>query len=125
MSFDADLFAHLHADAQIVALVGGRIAYPVVRPQGSGYPALTYVRLTGDPVNSLAGFTAGLTHIRVQIDCWAKTHAQIIELATAVQARMNINAVTFKSVLEVETDSYEDAARVHQRSQIHSVWWTG
>jgi hypothetical protein len=79
---ESDLKAYLAADAAILALVGSRI-YPLKLPQAPTLPALTYQKISGSRVTSLSGYS-GLSHPRMQIDCWASTYEQVKDVAAAV-----------------------------------------
>jgi hypothetical protein len=64
---------------------GGRI-YPLIRPQGSPLPALTYQRIAEarfDPVQKPG--TPYLTMARLQYDAWAASYGAVVDLALKVQ----------------------------------------
>lgn len=122
MSFEADLRAHLGGDSAVTALAGERI-HPLKRPQGESKPAITYQRISGVPQQSLDGFTSGLTAIRVQVDCWGATHDDVSRLAAAVQARMLTAAATFRAVMALDQDFYEDDTRTFRRSMDFNCWF--
>lgn len=123
MSFEADLKTHLGA-AAIVALVGDRV-YPVIRPQGSALPAVTYQRIAEDAMMNLDGIDTSLRQVRVQIDCWASTYAAVASLALAMRDRMNAAAATFTSVLLTGggLDDYEPETRLYRRSMDFHCWF--
>lgn len=121
MSFDADLRSHLQ-HASVTAYVGERV-HPVVR-SSTTLPALTYLRATASPQNSILGFTSGLTIIRLQVDVWATTFDAARLIAIAVRDRMNTAAATFKSWMIDETDLYEDDTKIYRVLMEFSVHFT-
>lgn len=84
---ESDLKAYLAADAAVAALVGSRI-YPLKLPQAPALPAITYQKVSGPRVISLSGYS-GLSHPRLQIDCWAATYDQVKALSAAVVAALD------------------------------------
>jgi hypothetical protein len=125
MSFEADLKAHLQADATISGLVADRI-HPLILPQGSPTVAITYTLIFGELQNSLDGFTSGLSRISVQLDCWSQSFGTALTLALAVRDRMNIPAATFSTVItEYPTlDDYELDTKRYRRSIGCACWFT-
>lgn len=123
MTFEAALVAHLKGDAAVVALVADRL-YPMMRPHSTPTPAVTYQRVSGQRANSLAGFTSGLTQIRVQVDCWGATYEAAGELASAIAARMDTAAASFSSLLVFDQDVYEEDVRLFRRVLDFNVWFT-
>jgi hypothetical protein len=123
MSFEADLKSHLSV-AGIGALVGERV-YPIVRPQDSALPAITYSHVFGRPSNSLDGYTGGLQRFLMQIDCWAKSYEQVAALARAVRDRMNTAAATFSTVITEYPllDDYEPETKLYRRSLSVACWY--
>lgn len=98
MSAEVALRARLVAVPAVAALVGGAAApriYPLIRPQGTGLPALTYQRiaeqrsdpLTKPPYPTPPGATAPrlLTLTRFQYDAWAGKYPDVVQLALEVQ----------------------------------------
>jgi Protein of unknown function (DUF3168) len=84
VSCEAALRARLLAVPEVATLVGGSRIYPIVRPQGSPLPALTYFRageLRGDGLTQ----PEGLTLARIQLDAWAGSYADAVELALECQ----------------------------------------
>lgn len=125
MSFEAELKAHLQSDSAISAMVGERI-HPLILPERSEFPAITYTLVFGEPQNSLDGFTSGLRRISVQIDCWSRTFDRTKSVAEAVVSRLGTPASAFKSVVtEYPTlDDYESETKIYRRSIGASCWFT-
>lgn len=117
MSFEADLKAHLQGDAPIVALVADRI-WPKVVKEGEAMPCITYTHVLGQPENSIAGFTSGVTRYAMQIDCWALGYDEVVALALAVRTRLNTVAASFKTAIHEfpAIDDYEPETRRYRRT---------
>lgn len=122
MTFEADLRAHLLADGTITGYIGERI-FPMVRPESSALPALSYLRIAGVPQTDLDGDDGNLLNIRMQIDAWSKTHDEAKLIAEAVRLRMQTAASTFKAVMLLDQDFYEDDSRVFRVSMDFSCWF--
>ena len=85
MSFEADFYAALVADATLVAVVANRV-YPELAPQAPTAPFVVFTRVFTEPKNSLDGFATNLEKIRVQVDCYAVAFDDLIALSAAVAA---------------------------------------
>lgn len=88
------LVSLLAGDPAVSAMVEDRI-YPETAPQGESRARLTYQRISGQRVKSLDGPT-GLAGPRFQVDCWAATKAESIDLARAVEKALD----GFKATVE-------------------------
>jgi hypothetical protein len=115
MNFEDELRAHLIGDATLTALVGERI-YPIVRKESSALPALTYLVVIDDAATGIAGFTSGLSNVRVQIE--------VIALGKIVRNRMFVAATNFKTARSDGQDLFEDDTRIYRRSLDFSVWFS-
>lgn len=121
------IYTALANSAAIGALVGGTGAnarvYPLLMPQGSSLPAVTYFRVSTDRIAtaSLSGHNARV-NARVQIDCWADTYANSKSLASAVKSVM-LSATTFTALSVSERDLYEPDTEVYRVSADFSVWY--
>jgi hypothetical protein len=79
---EADLVAHLLADAGVAALVETRV-YPERFPPGGPMPAVTYQRVFGAEGVTHDG-PDGLARARFQVDCWAASYGEAAALGEAV-----------------------------------------
>jgi hypothetical protein len=122
VTFEADLKTHLQADATISNLVGDRI-HPMLLPQVGALPAITYQHIGGVPMNDLSGGDGDLMNYRVQINCWATGHTAARALAEAVRNRLQTAAASFKAVLTLEQDVYEEAPRRFGVYMDFSFWY--
>lgn len=82
MTAEIGLRAELAADATVAALVGARI-YPEFMPENVTYPAITYRRVSTVRFNKMSG-PDDLTQVRIQVDCWDDSYADVQTLAAAV-----------------------------------------
>lgn len=123
MSFEADLKGHLQGSSALTALTADRIS-PTLREEGTAVPAVTYDVISVDPHNNLAGRDSSLRNYRVQIDCWARTHADALAMFDAIRARMGVSAATFSSVvLATMIEDFEPDTKLYRRSQDFSCWY--
>lgn len=125
MTFEADFKAYLQADPAIVAIVADRI-HPVIVPEGSSLPVVTYQHVFGAPQVSLSGFTSGLTRYLVQVDCWALTFEAVAALALAVRDRIAADgASTFgMNITEYPlADDYEPDTKRYRRAISVACWF--
>ena len=93
---ETGIYAHLYADATVLALVSTRI-YPLAVPQTGSFPAITYQRISGSHVRSHSG-PSGLSVARYQLTCWASTYAGAKALAEAVREAMDAVSGTWNSI---------------------------
>jgi len=83
VSLEAGLTAWLNADPDVVQSVGVRI-FPMVLPQGVGFPTISYYRTGQQNVRSLVSLS-GLSQSRMTVDCWALSYTESKELADLIQ----------------------------------------
>ncbi|HSH40542.1 MAG TPA: DUF3168 domain-containing protein [Arenicellales bacterium] len=79
--------AALLAAPSVSALVGPRV-WPIVLPDAPEYPAITYQIVTGGSEYSMQG-TSRLANPRVQVDLYAETHMDLLQLKGAVMATLS------------------------------------
>lgn len=121
---EADLYSALANDATVGGLVGiGSSArvYPMILPQGSVLPAVTYQVVDKPRIDtaSLSGHNSRI-RARVQVDCWATTYAQAKSLATATR---NALLSAFTALNLDDRDLYEDDTHIYRVSADFSVWY--
>jgi hypothetical protein len=76
------LEALLLADPAVSALIKKRV-YPLVMPETTPWPLITYQKISNMPVEILTG-PATSKAPRYQVNCWADTHDAASELADVV-----------------------------------------
>ena len=128
--------ALLLADPAVSAAVGGSRIYPLIRPQGSALPAITYQRVSRiriDPLRVPAD--AQVQNARLQMDCWAATYgdgegprgrrAERPGRATSCWRPAPPPTLRAIAALPDERDLYESepAPPVYRVSADYSVWW--
>ena len=113
MTIESSLYAAL------AALAAGRV-YPLLRPQGTGLPAVVYQRVSTVPTLALTGNT-GLDAVRLQIASWGASYQDARELAQDVRAAL-LAETGLKVVLEMELDDYDEGAGEYRVIQDYRVW---
>lgn len=83
---DAAVYAILSVHTGLTALVGARV-YPLVAPQNTGKPYVTYQLVAGDPLHTL-GTDPGDGEALYQVDCWATDNPGAIAVAAQVKAAL-------------------------------------
>ena len=77
------LTARLKAAAGVTALVGTK-TFPVMAPDKTELPYITYQTISDQSINHATGATEG-NRDRIQVDCWGATYAAAKALAEAVK----------------------------------------
>src|SRR5579875_351729 len=86
MSIETGIYKLLSADPTVSAQVGTRIT-PVIVPEGSSFPAISYHWVDRPRWGALDNPT-GTPHARLQVTCWSQTFAGAIALCSAVKAAL-------------------------------------
>ena len=87
MSIESGIYTILEAVPAIATAVGTRI-YPVVLPQGSALPAITYSLASAERFPTHNG-PSGCPATRYQITYWAETHAAAIAGSVLVRKALD------------------------------------
>jgi hypothetical protein len=77
----------LISDADVSSIVNTKV-YPSVIPQDIAVPALTYQKISGQWQIQISG-PHNMSQERFQINCWAATYAEVMELADKVRSVLN------------------------------------
>lgn len=93
---ETGIFAQLQADAGVGALAGDRI-YPILMPQESTLPAITYQRISTRDSYAHDGVQC-LSKVRMQFDCYAETLLAAEAVAAAVRASLDGQRATWGAV---------------------------
>jgi hypothetical protein len=131
----------LLGDSTISTLVGATRIYPGIVPQGisqigTSQPSLVQNLITEQTDYHMAG-PSGLVSMRVQIDAWAKTPDEAVNLANRVKDRLSgfsgtitwgdstpQNSVAIQGIFaENGRDGYDDVAKMHRRGRDFIVWY--
>jgi len=94
--------------------------YPLIVPQQSALPAITYARISGGQENNLSGYSS-IENPRIQIDCWAETYKEIKTIAENVHTVLN-TTTTFSAILISDMDFYEDDVELYRESMDFKIW---
>ena len=107
---EADLVAHLKADATLTALIGTRI-YPLTAPQNVVKPYATY-RVIGNKGNQCLQGGVYQKDKRFQIDCWSLTYSNVKAISEAVVNSL----VGFKASNNINVmDGYESETLLYRQ----------
>jgi len=128
MSFNADFYAWLTAQAGVTALCGSRI-YPVRLAQGADFPCVRFERDANGGVADFDG-QSNTTRTDLQTDCIAETLDAATALADALRSALknHTGALGSKHVyrtdLITEFDTWEDrlAGGRYRVSQAWTLW---
>ena len=82
MTIEEALQAYLSSKTEITNIVSDRI-YPILLPQDSTYPALTYFKISGSVQHDV-----DIAYPWFQISSWAETYAEVKALAVVVKEVM-------------------------------------
>jgi hypothetical protein len=111
-------------ETDVGPLVGGSRIYPLLRPQGSPLPAITYQRIGEFRRDTLTQSDA-LTMARIQLDAWAGSYADVFELALKSQRALKhyqlgpeLEAIWF----ETQEQLYEDETTTYRVRMDFDVW---
>lgn len=105
------LMALLLASASVTALVGNRIDW-VRSPQASSYPLVVLSRVsTVDEITYQQ--VSVLSQSRVQVDVYASTYAETVQIARAIKAALNgagdgAYGVIDRMFFDTERDGFEE-----------------
>lgn len=120
VDFEAVLYETLRNNAGLVDLVEDRI-FPIVIPQGTPLPCVTYQRLSGIPANTLSGHS-GLEKIDLEIDAWARNYFEAKDVAKAVRAAMPTDG-PWAAHLVQDMDLYISEVEYYRVLMRFSVWF--
>ena len=118
--FEAVLWDTLVNNEGVHALVGEKV-YPLVIPQGTVLPCITYQRLRSYPANTLSG-ASGLERVDLEIDVWANKYGEAKEVAKAVRAAMPASG-PWGAHLRYDTDEYEYTGPYYRVLMRYNVWF--
>ena len=101
------------------ATSAGDKVYALLLPDGTGYPAVTYQRISNVPVYSILG-PSGLDQPRIQVDCWAETYAEAKTLAGEVRTAME--GAGFKGRLITDADDLDETVGAYRVTMDFYCW---
>ena len=125
-TMDSALFARLSGFAGLNALVSTRI-YPPPAPQDALYPLVTWQEIDRQSIHVMGG-TAGIVHIRYQVDSWAETLSGAKAVAAQVEAALDNWSGTSDGVVikncfleSGQSSPYNDSEGLHRYIQDISI----
>lgn len=118
---ETKIFAHLNTSTAITitSSISTRI-YPIIVPQESAYPAITYTRISGGIQNDLQGYS-NLENPLIVIDVWAASYKEAKNLSTRVHTVMG-NATGFSALLISDGDDFIPEIEIYKISMDFSCW---
>lgn len=122
------LYNRLSNDAAVSAIVSTRI-FPYKLAQNCNYPALVYTFIDKIPAQAM-GTASTLFFARVQIDSWAKTVAEVKNLANKVRNSLDALDATLSGIRVYgmmflsEIDLYETDTELYRISQDYKFIFT-
>jgi hypothetical protein len=112
------LTALLAANTTLTGLIGPRL-YPVLVPEGSAFPCVSYQDISATSDYTLAG--AETQNKRIQFDVWATTYAQCKAVTKALRNALTgysgtlLDGTRILGVFRVlELDDYEPETRTYR-----------
>lgn len=120
MSIESKIYSALTGNTTIFASVSNRI-FPMVMPQDTTLPAITYQRLSGGQENDLSGYS-NLENPHISIMCWATNYDGALDLAEDVHVAMDGAGSAFHSILVNDLDGFDPETEYYVRSMDFSCW---
>ncbi len=121
---------YLIADSGLSALVSERV-HPVLLPQNSTLPAVTYQLISQDPLHTLDG-PVNLNRPRVQFDVWADTYLEMEAVNDALRNALDgftggiggspPSLIVQGAFLVTERDLFESEPELFRRSADYFIW---
>ncbi len=116
---EAGIQQRLIADPTVSALIGTRV-YPVILPDDPTLPGATYQRASAVRDYTTTG-AVSLSRIRLQIDCWALSYAEVKQLDAATRSCLEFFTGTLPDGTYVDSitidssqDLFESDARYYR-----------
>ena len=126
MSIESELYSKIKNDSAVAGITT-RI-YPVQIPAKTSLPAIRYMRLSTERFSTM-GEDAGIAGAAYQIDCWAETQVQAIDLRDKVRIALQrwrdstSSPVIQDTFIEAERDmGWEDDLKAYRTSVDALVW---
>jgi hypothetical protein len=118
MSAELTVYNALRAASPVTALVPQARITPVKRLQNTDLPAITYERVTNDPVQSLSGDTSNLDQVRMRVNCWSLSYSQSKSIAAVVRTALK----PLDSYFISDQDLYEDDTQIYRVALDYYIW---
>ena len=129
MFIEEAIYSYLSGHAGLTALTGTRI-YPLVMPQNTILPAVTFSKVSGPRVHAMQKDTS-TAYPRFQVSCWGSAYKQAKEVAAQVRAALQDYKGTMGGAggvavggvfLEDENDLYEPGTQVYHVALDFIIW---
>lgn len=99
--------------------VGTKI-YPVAPPQGTAFPVIVYTITSEQPTDAKDGVSP-LDEVRVQIDIYGKTYAQVTTLKEAVRTALDRYAGTVNNTV-IQSCRFDTSGDGDYNPDINVFW---
>jgi hypothetical protein len=114
MSLETNLYAALSGLCDRV--------YPDIAPNNTSLPYITWSQVGGDVLQPLANQLADKRNARVQVNVWAKTRAEAVELMLDSEQAL-IESEDFIAVQQgAAVSSYSEDDDIRGMFQLFSIW---
>ena len=126
MKIEEALYSYLSSHSGLTNLVGNRI-YPMILPQNTALPAVSYQRISAIRERSHEG-PSGLAHPRFQFSCWGDTYKQVKDVAEQIRFALDgykgiMNEVHIDAIyIEDDRDVYDPKTKIYHIA-IDAVIW--
>lgn len=118
---EESLYAYLSGYAGLTALVGTRI-YPRLLPDEPTYPAVTYHRISGRNIRTLAPPTVAAVEARFQFSCWGLAYADARNVASQIEdALQDFTGKMGGGVTVLDSNAFTGSDQFDGRVKVHHV----
>lgn len=114
MTMETDLVAVLQAKCSRV--------YPDIAPQGVAYPYVTWQALGGESLSTLANTAIDKRHTLMQINVWAATRLQALQLIREIEDSIRASAAFVASPVGEPQSTYEPEVTLYGSIQRFEIW---
>lgn len=118
MTIEQTVLAALTTGSPLPTNAGSRV-YAVLMPQGIALPAISYQRISNDPLADYNG-DDGLDNVRLQVDCWGATYGAVKQLGEQVRAAFESAGMVFN--LDNDRDEFELETKLYRLSMDFLIW---
>lgn len=118
MQLEEKVYAALAGASPPATEVGLRVS-PLISKQDMAVPRIVYGRVSNSPITSLSG-RSNLDQVRMQLDIYA--YDFLVAKRIAGQARVAMEAASFKGLLVSDLDMYEAETKLYRVSMDFRCW---
>jgi len=125
MNIGAVIYNLLYSNTDVRSIVDNKI-FPMMSPDGRALEYITY-QIISDVRNKNKDRVISGEAIRIQIDCFAKTYARVVEIADAVSDALSyytgtVNGIAIDIItFEDENDLSEIESKTYRKEQDYII----